>query len=88
MLETYPLTALEGSFLYSPTVEIEAQEVDRAKMVADLRKAPEDDLRDLEVGSCLFQVVVLASFFYVRTVHHQTQNPRSAILAGSEVVAD
>ena len=82
------MTALECSVLYSPTAEIEAQEVDRAKMVADLRKAPEEDLRDSEVGSCLFQVVVLASYFYVRTSHHQTQNPRSATLAGSEVVAD
>ena len=52
------MTALECSVLYSPTAEIEAQEVDRAKMVADLRKAPEEDLRDSEVGSCLFQVVV------------------------------
>ena len=82
------MTALEGSVLYSPTAEIEAQEVDRAKMVVDLRKAPEEDLRDSEVESCPFQIVVLASFFCVRTSHHQIQNPRSATLAGSEVVAD
>ena len=82
------MTALEGSVLYSPTAEIEAQEVDRAEMEADLRKAPEENLRDSEFGSCLFQVVVLASFFYVRTSHHQTQNPRLATLAGPKVVAD
>ena len=69
-------------------VAIEAQEADWVKMGADLRKELVEGPHDSKVESCRCQDVVLASFCYARTSHHQTQNPRSATLAGSKVGGD
>lgn len=64
--------------------EMEAPQVDLAKMAVDRQKGLEEGFLDLEFGSCHF--LISASFFCEKTSRRQTRNPRLATSAGSEVV--
>ena len=66
--------------------EIEVREVDLAMIAMEQQEEPEEGLLDQKVGSYYFQSVISVSPFCVGIFHHQTRNPRSATLAGSEVV--